>query len=238
MFFNNVIKLLMLILCVVVIRRLLYVVSMQSDGLAGFDTGAYMSAQDFIKSESKKIKTHYKWKFSTDQPDFQSEVRAILARSGWANKSNGMYYELEEVPADAAAFDISIGLLSREEMERTAGSGKKEYYPDGTRIYFSRTWLREPRVIEIDEINWREGVSQSRLSVADYKDYVINHEMGHALGYDHEKCTASLTGRTASPAEAKSACPIMYQMTRGLPEGANPSHNVTAADIARQRLLL
>jgi hypothetical protein len=228
MFFNNVIKLLMLILCVVVIRRLLHAVSMQSNGLAGFDTGEYMSAQDFIKSESKKIKTHYKWKFSTDQPDFQSEVRAILARSGWVNTKDpsAVAYKLEEVPADAAAFDISIGLLSREEMERTAGSGKKEYYPDGTRIYFSRTWLREPRVIEIDETNWREGVAQSNLSIADYKDYVINHEMGHALGYDHDKCTA---GRV---------CPIMYQMTRGLPAGASPSHNVTAADIARQRLLL
>lgn len=42
-------------------------------------------------------------------------------------------------------------------------------------------------------------------SVEDYRTYLVMHEAGHALGLDHEKCTAT-------PAKA----PIMLQHTKGL----------------------
>jgi hypothetical protein len=220
----------MLILFIVIVRRIFKIIGHNSLNnssgsstkmpIDGFKSDPYLKPQELISNNSQFKKKNYKWKFSTNQPGFVDGVRAILQRSGW-----NQHFKLEEVDPQSKEFDISIGLLSRAEMEQS-DSGRPEYYPDGTRIYFSRTWLRTPRVIEIDETNWTEGVKQSNLSVEDYRDYVINHEMGHALGYDHDTCAPG------------KQCPIMYQMTRGLPDGSTPGHNVTAADIARYRKLL
>lgn len=64
--------------------------------------------------------------------------------------------------------------------------------------------------IHINVQNW-DGGSKSSLSIPRYRIYVINHEVGHALGLDHVKCPASRTNKGS----------VMQQMTRG-PEHIAP----------------
>lgn len=101
--------------------------------------------------------------------------------------------------------DFTIEVASRSRIVSVRRSTDFEYYPNTKkRIHFSYTI--GGRYIYIDEINWRYGVAESGLPVEIYRQYVLFHEIGHALGYDHQPCS-------------QDKCPIMYQMTRGPPPG-------------------
>jgi hypothetical protein len=54
---------------------------------------------------------------------------------------------------------------------------------------------------------WFHGSKKSGLSLENYRQYMISHEMGHILGKEHEKC----------PGKGKKA-PIMLQQTLGIGE--------------------
>ena len=70
---------------------------------------------------------------------------------------------------------------------------------------------RVGRDVFINARRWREGADSYRtLPLLGYRQYVINHEVGHWLGLDHQGCT----GR-ADPA------PVMQQQTIGL-DGCAP----------------
>lgn len=47
--------------------------------------------------------------------------------------------------------------------------------------------------------------NKSQLSLSRYRQYIVSHEMGHILGYDHVKCPG-----VGQPA------PIMLQQTKGI----------------------
>ncbi len=61
-----------------------------------------------------------------------------------------------------------------------------------------------PAEIWIHADNWNkvppDFVGSKRL----YREYVIQHEMGHVLGYNHER-----------PINISELCPVMYQQTKG-----------------------
>uniref|UniRef100_A0A6C0KC68 DUF3152 domain-containing protein n=1 Tax=viral metagenome TaxID=1070528 RepID=A0A6C0KC68_9ZZZZ len=52
---------------------------------------------------------------------------------------------------------------------------------------------------------WFHGASKSKLSLDDYRQYMVSHEIGHILGFDHEQCPCK-----GCPA------PIMLQQTLGI----------------------
>jgi len=61
----------------------------------------------------------------------------------------------------------------------------------------NKIWLNAER--------WFHGSSKSKLSLDDYRQYMVSHEMGHILGHEHSKC----------PCKGCKA-PIMMQQTLGI----------------------
>jgi len=51
---------------------------------------------------------------------------------------------------------------------------------------------------------WMRGAPASRLPLERYRQYMVSHEMGHSLGYDHVKCPGS------------GPVPVMVQQTLGI----------------------
>ena len=65
-----------------------------------------------------------------------------------------------------------------------------------------------PPVINIHMANWRHPPVNFIGDRSTYRAYLIQHEMGHALGHGHAEVDAGQTG-TMRP------CPVMYQQSRG-----------------------
>jgi hypothetical protein len=70
---------------------------------------------------------------------------------------------------------------------------------------------RQGADVMINAVRWFEGAAESHLSLADYRHYVISHEVGHALGHGHVGCP--------SPG---AVAPVMMQQTKGL-AGCTPN---------------
>jgi hypothetical protein len=65
--------------------------------------------------------------------------------------------------------------------------------------------------VVINVARWTLGVPQFRGDLATYRQYLVNHEVGHRLGHDHELCP-----KVGGPA------PVMEQQTLGL-HGCRPN---------------
>ena len=63
---------------------------------------------------------------------------------------------------------------------------------------------------------WMHGAAPSKLPLERYRQYMVSHEMGHSLGYEHVQCTSG-------PA------PVMMQQTLGIGK-CSPN---TAIDISQ-----
>jgi hypothetical protein len=59
--------------------------------------------------------------------------------------------------------------------------------------------------VVINVARWATGAKAFDASLATYRQYVVNHEVGHRLGKDHELC----------PGPGKPA-PVMQQQTLGM----------------------
>lgn len=164
----------------------------------------------FVLQNNKTI-TYYVEPSNIDV-NFQNEVIKILSTS----KIND-YYKIQ--PAGESS-DITIRLVDRKKLHEDETS---EYYP-GTnkKIWFSYTWQHPKPHIGIDSGNWLYGVPESKLSLEEYRKYVIRHEFMHALGYDHQPCNATTS--------INGTCPVLYQATRGPPTGFNSGTDVIDAD--------
>lgn len=89
----------------------------------------------------------------------------------------------------------------------------------GYRIARLSCYVPAEHAIYFNIENWNGG-SASTLSVDRYRTYVVNHEVGHALGLDHAKCPQESCAINPSHPNASSGCKgsVMQQMSKG------PSH--------------
>jgi hypothetical protein len=157
----------------------------------------------FIVMRSNRVPVRPYIYESDIDPSFKKETINILNRSRWNNMYRIMPTENHQVA------DMFIRLVRDSDLDKYH---KGEYYDDGTPIRFSITTQSKKNRpnIYINANNWLYGVKQSGLPLDKYREYVINHEFGHGLGYDHVECN----NRTAP----NGVCPVMYQSTRGCNE--------------------
>lgn len=65
---------------------------------------------------------------------------------------------------------------------------------------------------------WIQGAPRSKLPLEAYRQYMVTHEMGHSLGYEHAKCPGS------------GPVPVMVQQTLGI-GSCEPNTKVTEIDL-------
>lgn len=70
---------------------------------------------------------------------------------------------------------------------------------------------RNGELVVINAKRWAYGIEDYGNDLAAYRQYVVNHEMGHAIGFAHADC----------PGQGEMA-PVMHQQTYGL-EGCAPN---------------
>lgn len=70
------------------------------------------------------------------------------------------------------------------------------------------------RFMYLNADRWFHGAEPSKLSLENYRQYMVSHEIGHILGHEHEKCTCK-----------NCPAPIMMQQTKGIGE-CRPNTNV------------
>ncbi|CAN5295549.1 hypothetical protein BH24ACT9_BH24ACT9_04130 [soil metagenome] len=128
---------------------------------------------------------------NVDGTAFAAAVEATLADPrGW-----GAGGELSFQRVDGGDFDFRVSLVSPLNVESFCpGVGTGGY-----------TSCRYGERAVINLARWETAVPDYQGDVATYRMYVINHEVGHALGNGHEQCPG--------PGEL---APVMQQQTLGL----------------------
>ena len=157
-------------------------------------------------------------------PDFAEDAAEILRNTKF--KRRGREDVLNIVISDKNNADVTMEIGDRATMHDYS---KLEYDDNNEPIYFSYTYNTQPRRIIFDPVNWSEGVQRSGLSILDYRNYVVRHEMMHALGYEHQPCNDD----TARIINGKKVCPVMYQSTRGAPPGYVCGSEITDIDYTK-----
>jgi hypothetical protein len=126
--------------------------------------------------------------------DFADEIDSTLGDPrSWIT---GRDVRLQRVPQQAAAA-FTIYLASARTSERMCAAGGL-----ATKGYTS---CRLPGQVIINEDRWQNAVPGYGATIATYRAYAINHEVGHELGHSHEAC----------PGDGQLA-PVMQQQTYGL----------------------
>jgi len=106
----------------------------------------------------------------------------------YLNDPNGWKYSFEEVFSNE---DVLISLSSSKTILRECGYLNLSCAELGG----SRMYLNSER--------WFKGSAKSKLSLENYRQYMVSHEMGHILGHKHAKCKGHLA-------------PVMMQQTLGI----------------------
>ncbi|GAB3489698.1 DUF3152 domain-containing protein [Nocardiopsis coralliicola] len=132
-----------------------------------------------------------------DPEDFAAAVDAILPdERGWGD---GLSFE-RTGDADAAV-DFTVKLASPDTTDALCA-------PLSTNGFTSCT---SGGSVIINQNRWTEGVEDFGGDLETYRIYVINHEVGHALGHGHVNC----------PGDGEPA-PVMQQQTLSL-DGCKPN---------------
>jgi hypothetical protein len=131
-----------------------------------------------------------------DGAAFAEAVATTLADPrSWGNGGRMSFQRVGVAEAAASEYEFRVSLVSPGSMET--------YCPGvGTGGYTSCRY-GERAVINL--ARWETAVPDYQGDIATYRLYVVNHEVGHALGNGHENCPG--TGQLA---------PVMQQQTLGL----------------------
>lgn len=116
--------------------------------------------------------------------------RTLNDRRGW---TAGGRWRFQQVGAGARA-DFTIYLVTPDTRDRLC-----QDVPDGY------TSCRRGDRVVLNVARWAKGVAGYPASLAVYREYMVNHEVGHRLGHGHELC----------PGEGDPA-PVMQQQTLGM----------------------
>jgi hypothetical protein len=123
--------------------------------------------------------------------EFAATVDATLSDPrGW---TAGGAWRLQQV-GDGAPYDFTIHLVTPATRDRLCAD-----VPDGY------TSCRNGDRVVLNVARWAHGVPDYGAPLAVYRQYMVNHETGHRLGFGHQKCP-----RDGRPA------PVMQQQTLGL----------------------
>ncbi|GGK12891.1 hypothetical protein GCM10010124_01780 [Pilimelia terevasa] len=134
-----------------------------------------------------------------DRDAFAREVERILGDArGW---TAGRERRFQRV-SGSSPIDFAVVLATPATSERLCRTGGLE-----TRRF---TNCRIGGKVVINMARWWEAVPGYGAPVAEYRDYVVNHEVGHQLGRGHERCP-----------RAGALAPVMQQQTLGL-KGCKP----------------
>ncbi len=131
-----------------------------------------------------------------DGPSFAAAVEATLGDPrSWGNGGQMSFQRVGRAEAEARQYDFKVTLISPGNMER--------YCPGvGTGGYTS---CRYGDRAVINLARWATAVPDYQGDIPTYRHYVVNHEVGHALGNGHRPC----------PGPGQPA-PVMQQQTLGL----------------------
>jgi hypothetical protein len=131
-----------------------------------------------------------------DGAGFAAAVEATLGDPrSWGNGGRMSFQRVGQAEAEARQYEFKVTLISPGSMER--------YCPGvGTGGYTS---CRYGDRAVINLARWATAVPDYRGDIPTYRHYVVNHEVGHALGNGHRPC----------PGPGQPA-PVMQQQTLGL----------------------
>jgi hypothetical protein len=123
-----------------------------------------------------------------DQAKFEEEVSMYLSDpDGWESRG----YTFEEVERNP---QVRIHLSSPNTIRKVGCE-------DGT---LSCAELGGHH-LHLNAMRWTRGSAESKLPLDEYRQYMVTHEMGHILGFEHVTC----------PGPGQPA-PLMMQQTRGI----------------------
>jgi hypothetical protein len=129
-----------------------------------------------------------------DVAEFAAAVDDTLGDpNSWIRSGELRFQRVPEV----AAADFTVYLATPATSERMCAEGGLD-----TEGYTS---CRLPGRVVINLARWMEAVPDYGASLAVYRTYVVNHEVGHELGEEHQACPG--------PGEP---APVMQQQTYGL----------------------
>ncbi|MGH3669703.1 MAG: DUF3152 domain-containing protein, partial [Pseudonocardiaceae bacterium] len=124
---------------------------------------------------------------------FASTVDSTLHNpKSWIGSGRYRFQRIE----DSRAATLRISLTSQQTTRRLCGS----------RIPFDAScWVPRDHRVVINTARWARGAVAFEGNVVQYQQYVVNHEVGHGLGFSHIACDGP--GKLA---------PVMMQQTWGL----------------------
>jgi predicted metalloprotease len=127
-------------------------------------------------------------------PDFTKPEQELIADT--LNDHRSWNHEFKQTLDQTQSF-VNMYKYTRQKI--------KEKFPELVGLSVCE-YLKTPRMIYFDIQNWNSPPKNFTGDRKTYRQYLINHEMGHALGHMHS---------TLENIKKEDFCPVMYQQTKG-----------------------